>query len=382
MTSPRPAKHERSRGIALAVTLVAVSVLGAPSAGWAADPAPTTPVPTSPAPTTPAPTTPAPAPAPKPEPTVTITAVGDTMLGNTPELPPNPFDYMDPIRDELTRKAQIVFMNLEGTLTSAGGGKCGSGSSDCYAFRTPPGYGRVYKAAGFTVANSANNHYNDFGPQGQRDTDRALRAAGIVQTGRPGQIAYVKAGGMKLAFVGFAPYAWASNLLNLPAARAQIKRAKANADQVVVYMHAGAEGADKTHVTGASEFAYGENRGNPKAFAHMAIDAGASLVLGSGPHVLRGMEYYRNRLIAYSLGNFAGFHNFGSSAVTSRSAILRVTLNRRGRPTAGRVFPVTLSASGRPARGGASLSMIRALSKQDLRSRAVRFHDNGELLVP
>ncbi len=308
--------------------------------------------------------------------------VGDTMLGNTPQLPPNPFRYLDPVADELTRKSQILFMNLEGTLTSAGGSKCGSGSTDCYAFRTPKRFGKVYKDAGFTVASSANNHYNDFGAQGQQDTASALKAAGIVQTGRPGQIGYVTAGGVKVAFVGFAPYAWASNLLDFTAARALIKRADAQADQVVVSIHAGAEGADKTHVTGASEFAYGENRGNPKAFAHMAIDAGANLVVGSGPHVLRGMEYYRKRLIAYSLSNFAGYRNFSSSGVSSRSAILRVTLNAKGRFEAGRVFPVTLSPQGRPSPGGPSLQMIRALSLRDFGAAAVRFRDNGTMPAP
>src|ERR1700712_2505351 len=193
---------------------------------------------------------PATTPRPAAGPSVTITAVGDTMLGNTPQLPPNASHYLDAVRSDLTRNSQIAFMNLEGTLTSAGGGKCGGGNGgDCYEFRTPPRVSSVYKAAGFSVANSANNHYNDFGAQGQRDTTAALRRAGIVQTGRPGQIGYVKAGGVSVAFLGFAPYGWASNLLDFAAARAQIQRAKAHADQVVVYMHAGAEGAAATHVT-------------------------------------------------------------------------------------------------------------------------------------
>src|SRR5690242_19431081 len=57
---------------------------------------------------------------------VTISAVGDTMLGDTPDLPPDPEGYFGAVRGELGRGAQIVFGNLEGTLTTATGGKCGS----------------------------------------------------------------------------------------------------------------------------------------------------------------------------------------------------------------------------------------------------------------
>jgi poly-gamma-glutamate capsule biosynthesis protein CapA/YwtB (metallophosphatase superfamily) len=304
------------------------------------------------------------------------------MLGNTPELPPKPYRYLDAVHEQLTRRTDIVFMNLEGTLTSATGGKCGGSSSDCYAFRSPTSFASVFKGEGISVANSANNHYNDFGDQGQRDTAAALRDAGIAQTGRPGQIGITKVGDVKVAFVGFAPYSWASNLLDLGAARALIQKAKGQADQVVVYMHAGAEGASKTHVGSSSEFAFGENRGNPRAFAHMAIDAGAGLVIASGPHVLRGMEAYRNRLIAYSLGNFAGFHNFSAAGASSRSAMLRVTLNAKGRFEAGRVFPVTLSPTGQPSPGGGALQMIQSLSKADFGSAGVRFRGNGTILNP
>lgn len=314
--------------------------------------------------------------------TVTITAVGDTMLGRSPTLPSSPYSYLSAVKSDLKRQTDISFMNLEGTLTSRGASKCGGGSSDCFAFRTPKSYARVYKNAGFDVVNSANNHYNDFGGVGRTDTDSALRSAGLVQTGKPGQIGYVEVGKLKVAFVGFAPYPWAANLLNLMSARSLVKRAEANADLVVVYMHAGAEGAGKTHVPHGSESAYGENRGNSRRFAHMAVDAGAALVIASGPHVLRGMEIYRNRLIAYSLGNFAGFHNFGSTGNTSLSAILRATVNSEGRLVGGRLFPVRMSAGGRPSKGGRSLRLIRSLSRADFGNRGVGIHGDGSLVVP
>jgi hypothetical protein len=84
---------------------------------------------------------------------VTISAVGDTDLGNTPALPPDPSTYLQPV--EAALHAPIVFGNFEGTLTNATTSKCGSGSTDCYAFQNPPAYAQILKAAGFTVINSA-----------------------------------------------------------------------------------------------------------------------------------------------------------------------------------------------------------------------------------
>jgi hypothetical protein len=151
---------------------------------------------------------------------ITISAVGDTMLGNTPVLPPDPMTYLQPVEGAL--RAPIVFGNLEGTLTSATTSKCGAGSTDCFAFQNPPTFAPILKAAGFTVVNSANNHSHDFGAQGVADTTAALQGAGIVQAGLPGQIGLVTEGTTKVAFVDFAPYTDTNNLLDLPGARVLI----------------------------------------------------------------------------------------------------------------------------------------------------------------
>ena len=75
---------------------------------------------------------------------------------------------------------------------------------------------------------------------------------------------------------------------------------------MVVQVHMGAEGSAGHAVRPGNEIFFGENRGDPIEFAHAVIDAGADLVVGHGPHVMRAMEFYKGRLIAYSLGNFAG----------------------------------------------------------------------------
>src|SRR6202042_2488936 len=202
-----------------------------------------------------------------------------------------------------------------------------------------------------TVMNDANNHSFDFGAAGQAQTVRSLHAAGLAQTGLPGEITVVRARGIKVAFVAFAPHPSDANLLNLPAARSLIQRARREAQVVVVYMHAGAEGSGADHVTGREEHYLGEDRGNPEAFAHQAIDAGASLVIASGPHVLRGMQFYRGHLITYSLGNFAGYAKWGAGGNLPLGAILHGPLPTSGRFERARLSPLQLSGQGQPIPG-------------------------------
>ncbi len=312
-------------------------------------------------------------------PTVTLSAVGDTELGNTPGIPSNPRQYLQPIRAALA--APIVFGNLEGTLTNATTSKCATTSSECYAFRVPTTFASVYRAAGFTVLNSANNHSHDFGGEGAIDTSEALSAAGIAQAGLPGQIGVVSDGAVKVAFVGFAPYTNTNDLLNFPAAAQLIAKAKQLANVVVVYMHAGAEGEQADHVTRQTETYVGEDRGNPYAFAHAAINDGADLVIASGPHVLRGMEWYRGRLIAYSLGDFVNFENFSAAGDLDLSAILHVTMSSTGTFVSGRFTSVRLTFGGQPFVDptDASAVFVNQLSKEDFGADAAIIAANGSI---
>ncbi|HUX03504.1 MAG TPA: CapA family protein [Acidimicrobiales bacterium] len=315
-------------------------------------------------------------------PVATIAAVGDTELGNTPQLPPDLAAYMAPVVPALA--APIVFGNLEGTMTDATTSKCSSTSTFCYAFRVPPSFAEVYRRAGFNVLNSANNHSNDYGASGVADTSSALRAAGITQAGLAGQIGVVRDGSLKVAFVDFAPYASTNNLLDFPAAAELIRHAKSVADLVVVYMHAGAEGPDAAHVTRATETFVGENRGNPYAFAHAAINDGADLVIASGPHVLRGLEWYRGHLIDYSLGDFANYYNFATSGDLRYSAILKVTLDAAGSTVRANFTSLVLSPSGQPSVDPtrSAAQFVNLLSHQDFANAAAVIAPDGNVSLP
>jgi hypothetical protein len=312
---------------------------------------------------------------------VTIAAVGDTAMGMTPTLPPDPGSYLAPVEGEL--RGDVVFGNLEGTLTDVSESpKCEPESSECFAFRAPPEYAGYLADAGFTLMSNANNHSFDFGEAGQEETIRALREAGIEQTGLPGQITVVGVAGREVAFVGFAPYANTASLTDVEAAEDLVRRAARRAEIVVVAFHAGAEGTDARHVTGSEEEYLGEDRGNPEEFAHRAIDAGADLILGSGPHVLRGMEVYRDRLVAYSLGNFSGFHNFTLEGALGESVVLHATLADDGSFRGGRIASLRLVDEGQPVPdpGEAAARTIAALSAEDFGPTAIRVAEGGAIL--
>jgi len=317
-----------------------------------------------------------------PRPVVTVAAVGDTAMGVTPTLPAEPATYLDPIAPEL--KGDVVFGNLEGTLTNVSESpKCGPDSEECFAFRAPPEYARYLHAAGFRIMSNANNHSYDFGEAGERETIEALHRAGIAQTGLPGQIKVLKVDRARVAFLGFAPYSNTASLTELDSARNLIERAAQQADLVVVAIHAGAEGSEATHVTGEEEVYLGEDRGNAEEFAHMAVDAGADLILGSGPHVLRGMEIYRRRLIAYSLGNFSGYHNFSLEGVLGETVVLHASLKADGALAGGSLTSVRMVEAGQPVPDpeGAGATLVAQLSKEDFGAHGVRLRPGGRIVA-
>ena len=311
---------------------------------------------------------------------VTIAWVGDMVLASSYGTPPDAGRLsMAPVTGPL-RSADLTFGNLEETLSQLPDSKCG-GSSNCFAFQAPPSYAKLMTAAGFDVMNLANNHADDFGAAGQRSTDRALREAGLRWTGRPGQITVIRRNGLRIALLGFAPYKWASRLEQIGVAKALVRKAAGEADLVVVAMHAGAEGATADHVPHGTETFLGENRGDSRRFAHAVIDAGADLVVGSGPHVIRGLERYHGRLIAYSAGNFAGYKNFGTGGTLSLSAILRVTLHGDGAFAGGSWISLRLDSDALPHLDptDASAHLVERLSQEDFGASAAHVAKDGTI---
>ena len=317
--------------------------------------------------------------------TLTITAVGDIMMGTTypaPLLPPQDGKgIFDAVKGSF-QGADILFGNLEGPLLDEGESlKCKKPGKTCYAFKTPLRYVVYLKDAGFSALNIANNHASDFGKEGVESTISTLGAAEIQPVGGKAVATYIIKG-RRIAVVGFfyfeTPYAY--SLLNTVEAAKIVRSLKETNDLVVVSFHGGAEGSTAQHVADADEEFLGEDRGNVVAFAHAVIDAGADLVIGHGPHVLRALELYQGKLIAYSLGNFLAYERFNLDGPNGVSAVLTVHLDAvTGDFQDGELLPVKLGTQGIPVQdsGKKAIALIRNLTQQDVRNPGLIIADNG-----
>ena len=296
---------------------------------------------------------------------VEIGWVGDTTPGSKYGSPPkNGRALFEKVRAQLLGP-DLMVGNLEGTFGV--GGKAKSNEPNTYFFQAPPKNAEALSWAGFDVMSIANNHAYDYLEPGLKATRKALADNNIADTGLPGQITVREANGVKVAFIAFSPYRWNAPISNISAAQRLVRKAKSKADVVVVLIHAGAEGADKTRTPKGAEKAYGEFRGDSRAFSHAMIDAGASAVLGSGPHVVRGIERYKGKIIAYSLGNFAGWNNFSQAGNLALSGLLTVKIDKNGDVLGGRWLSLKIADPGVPVvdKKKASAKLVEKLSASD-----------------
>jgi poly-gamma-glutamate capsule biosynthesis protein CapA/YwtB (metallophosphatase superfamily) len=318
-----------------------------------------------------------------------VTAVGDINLGSAypseSNLPPQDGEeLLKPVEPLL--KGNIVFGNLEGPLADDGTtAKCSPTSKMCFAFRTPTTYVKNLKAAGFNVLGIANNHANDFGEEGRKSTLRSLDQARILHSGPAGDIAEFEIDGKKIALIAFGTGDLSYNLLRIDEAASAVLELHKNHDAVLVSFHGGSEGIRAEHVSDEMEFLGSEKRGHLIQFAHAVIDAGADLVLGHGPHLLRGMEIYRGRLVAYSLGNFCTYGGFNLTGPLGKAVILSVDLDGNDFSfQGGNLSAVVQEGRGgpKPDPTGEGIATVTRLSREDFRFSAPAFGENGALLPP
>ncbi len=331
----------------------------------------------------PAAAAPAPVPAAPPAGTLRLRAAGDVMLGT--EIPEGHLPPEDGARSleavaPLLQDADLTFINLEGPLCDSGTSKkCPRPSNTCYAFRSPTRYGKYIKAAGVDVASTANNHSGDYGESCRRETEAALDALDIKWSGPPGSVASLTSNGLKVALIAFHTSASCNYVNDHAAAATLVKSASATHDLVIVSFHGGAEGAKAQHVPMGSEPFHGENRGDLRVFTRKVIDAGADLVLGHGPHVVRGMEVYKDRLIAYSMGNFATYGRFDLSGPLSVGMVLEVTLASDGKLLAAKILPTVQKGQGipEPDPSGKAIKLVKQLTAEDFPQDGAVIADDG-----
>lgn len=292
----------------------------------------------------------------------TITAVGDTMLGSdfpTNRLMSTPSNYFKDA-GEVIRKGDVAFVNVEGCLMDGGRARK-SCSSNCYLFRSPTSYGQTLKDAGFNLATLANNHARDF-VDGMELSKGVLEEAGFWVSG-PDTVKFTVKG-RKFALVSFGFNAGMNDVRDIPEAVRLVESAAADGSIVLVSAHMGAEGANALHITKRPEIGFGEQRGNPYAFAHAVIDAGADIVLGHGPHVPRAVQIYQDRLIAYSMGNFATWYGMSVSGQKGYSMVLEAELAGDGSFKSGKIHSFKQSRDpNRPLRLDSAHSTARLVAE-------------------
>jgi len=307
-------------------------------------------------------------------------------IGRPVEAMPDPAWLIEPLVP-LVGDADIALFNVEGAIGDGDSPrKCRPGSTSCYAFRQPPHAAAAYRGlhtTGWVLGNLANNHAMDSGDEGFAKTQELLMDAGVLVTGVDSLPALIPLWKGTVAVLGFSTAQAGPDPRDLDAVRRYVRNADAQARWVVVTMHMGAEGATAQRTRDTTEIFLGENRGNVVAFARAAVDAGADLVVGHGPHVLRAMEWYHGAFVAYSLGNLLTYGPFNMGEPRNRGAILCATLAENG------VEHVTLRSTvqSRPGTVQADASaravfLVDSLSGLDFPETGVRFTRGATAIRP
>lgn len=278
----------------------------------------------------------------------------------------------------LHRRAKLKQQSAESLVTRP----------NCYAFRTPTLLAPRLVEAGFTHMNLANNHANDLGSAGRKSTERILDSLGLTFYGPLGRIAVdtIRRGDSltTVGLIGFTTYPYAYDLLDIEQSAAVVDSMRPLVDLLVVTFHGGAEGVKALRTGEAAESLGTEPRGDLRRWARAVIDAGADAVVGHGPHVLRGMEFYRGRLIAYSLGNFLTYRGFNLTGPLGITGVLQLEFTgERGLRRARLVPMVQVPRQGPlPDPEAAALKLVRRLSAEDFRSNAAIITDSGDIQSP
>jgi hypothetical protein len=299
-------------------------------------------------------------------------------LGYRVEAFPDPDRLLAPLKP-LVADADVVLLNIEGAIgEGAAPPKCRPGSTRCYAFRQPIVTAGALRAVSYdaaVVGNVANNHALDAGDSGLAATMGHLEDADVYVTGADTLPTIVLTELRDtVAVLGFSSAQAGPDPRDLEAVRRHVARAAARYGRVVVTMHMGAEGTRAQRTPNRSEQFLGENRGNSVAFAHTAVDAGASVVIGHGPHVMRAAEWRGDALILYSLGNLLTYGPFSFAEPLNKGGIACVDLDHRGRVSGAVLRSTNQRAPGHaePDPRGRAAWLVDSLSRLDFPETGAR----------
>lgn len=298
-----------------------------------------------------------------------LIAVGDISLGSSKVKMMKNIEKMNPfifVSEEL-RRGDIIFGNLERPFSNRG-----KPQKNEWCLYSPPETVNSLKYAGFNLLSLANNHIFDYGYEGFEDTVAFLKQNNIFCFGAGKNLeeaqkpAIISINDISIGFLG---YEWefmesvnaTNNNFGTAPLREEIiledvKNLKEKADVIVVSLH---WGYDRERYPSPGQ----------RKLAHRLVDVGTDLVLGHHPHVLQGIEYYKDGIIAYSLGNFVFLDESyfkGWKGVNRESAILKCQISKSGLEET-EIIPINCNDSLLPKplkdkRKKAALSKLKGLS--------------------
>lgn len=222
---------------------------------------------------------------------ITLLATGDVMLGRSVNIKTKAtgdFNYpYQHTKDELAM-ADISLINLEGPLVE----NCpiiNSGFTFCGGTKHIEGLVN----AGIDVVNTANNHILNFGNTGFETTNKLVKGHNLILSNQYGAN-YLKVKGATFAFLGYNDLDYPTNAdleKEKQVIKTHIEQAKSQSDVVVVSTHWGNEYQNQPSA-------------RQRDLAHFIIDSGGDLVIGTHPHWIQPIEVYKDKIVAYSHGNF------------------------------------------------------------------------------
>jgi poly-gamma-glutamate capsule biosynthesis protein CapA/YwtB (metallophosphatase superfamily) len=322
--------------------------------------------------------------------TISIIGVGDIMPGtnfpNITFLPPNNdcMALFNPVLPYL-QEADLAFGNLEACFLDSGKVfKTCNDTTNCYAFRMPTHYAECLKKAGFNLLSLANNHIYDFGPLGVCKTVNLLDSLHIYHAGLlayPTSIFRIK--NIRLGFCAFSPFTGTCDILDTLQAEKIVRQLADTCDIVILSMHAGGEGKEYERVLKGMEIFLEEERGDTYHFAHRMIDAGADIIFGHGPHVIRAIELYRERLICYSLGNFCTYGRFNLNGPNGIAPIVSVMVDKQGKFLHGKITAVKQAGEGGPVPDyeKRAIYAVKRLTRTDFPETPIVITNEGEINI-
>lgn len=297
---------------------------------------------------------------------LTVTAVGDVRV--TDALLHGRSEKLSKIH----LKGDLVFANFEGVIGDPI-------ASDPWKFAVPVDASDALRRMGINAVSLTNNHSLDLGEKFYNKTFSMLAQDGFQVFGYDRQGAVAEFHGRRVRVFAYS-FAAPHNNVNRPVAVPAFFPREAG-EMVIVSAHMGGESPQGSWIPGTMEYFGDERRGDVIAFSHRCIDAGADLVLGHGPHLPRGLELYKGKLIVYSLGNFTFDYPGVAFHAHAPGYSITIHLNANGSFRNVRIHSYDLR-NGVPVsdRNEKAYSMIRDLTLRNLKQTTLAFPGNGRVV--